>query len=127
LIYQSRRLGNDLGQAIVWRGWQQQSKGWVEFTVRGTANSLRANRRRAERALHCEDEEREEEDCIDVWLADYASYLNRPLNATTIDTELPIRNVESFVNIRQKLQWMPNQLKIKSLLGSVLNFILFLN
>jgi hypothetical protein len=41
--------------------------------------------------------------------------------------ELPMRNVESFVNIGQKLRWMPNQLKTKSLLGSAPNSNLSLN
>jgi hypothetical protein len=56
----------------------------VEFTVRGTANSLRANRRRVSRALRCEEEKDKEKDSINVWLAECASYLNRPLYAIII-------------------------------------------
>jgi hypothetical protein len=44
-------------------------------------------------------------------------HLGNDLGQAT-DTELPIRNVESFINIGQKLLWMPNQLRTKSLLGS---------
>src|SRR4051794_7852400 len=53
-------------------------------------------------------------------------HLGNDLGQAT-DTELPIHNVESFVNIGQKLLWMPNQLRTKSLLGSAPNSILSLN
>jgi hypothetical protein len=51
----------------------------VEFIVPCTVNSLRASRRRAARALRCE----EEGVFIDVWLAEGASYLNSPRHPTT--------------------------------------------
>jgi hypothetical protein len=65
------------------RRQQQGKEERVEFTVPCTANSLRASRRRAARALRWEDEE-EEEVLIVVWLAEGASYLNSPRHATTV-------------------------------------------
>jgi hypothetical protein len=59
--------------------------------VRQTPCGRVAGAPRAPCAEKNEDDEKEEEedlDCIDVWLADCASYLNRPLHATTIPLRL---------------------------------------
>jgi hypothetical protein len=67
----------------------KQSKGGGVYRI--TYGKLPAGESQAcpARALRWEDErEREEEDCIDVWLADCASYLNRPLHAIIIGFHL---------------------------------------
>jgi hypothetical protein len=75
---------------MVWRGWfvddndNNKAKGWsLPYVVRQTLCGRVADAPRAPCAAKKEREE--EEDYIDVWLADYASYLNRPLHAIIIE------------------------------------------